>query len=63
MQITMVAFVLLKHPEGNAGLVNSLTIYAHLNQNFTPFWKIYKGFILNTTEPLLFDSKQEGDLT
>jgi hypothetical protein len=63
MQLTMVAFVLLKHPEGK--MVNSLTIYAHLNQNgfLYSILKIYKGFILNTTEPLLFDSKQEGDLT
>jgi hypothetical protein len=25
----------------------------------TPFWKMYKGIVLNTTDPLLFDSKQE----
>jgi DNA-directed RNA polymerase subunit beta len=53
-------------PEGkNAGLVNSITIYANLNQNgfMTPFWKMYKGIVLNTTDPLLFDSKQEGDFT
>ena len=57
----------IETPEGkNAGLVNSITIYARLNNNGfleTPFWKIYKGLVLNTTEPLLFDSKQEGDLT
>jgi hypothetical protein len=29
----------------------------------TPFWKMYKGIVLNTTDPLLFDSKQEGDFT
>jgi DNA-directed RNA polymerase subunit beta len=57
----------IETPEGkNAGLVNSITIYANLNQNGfieTPFWKIYKGIVLNTTDPLLFDSKQEGDFT
>jgi DNA-directed RNA polymerase beta subunit len=51
-------------PEGKNGLVNSITIYANLNQNGfeTPFWKMYKGIVLNTTDPL-FDSKQEGDFT
>lgn len=57
----------IETPEGkNAGLVNSITIYANLNSNGfieTPFWKMYKGMILNTTDPLLFDSKQEGDFT
>jgi DNA-directed RNA polymerase subunit beta len=57
----------IETPEGkNAGLVNSITIYANLNQNGfieTPFWKMYKGIVLNTTDPLLFDSKQEGDFT
>jgi hypothetical protein len=24
---------------------------------------MYKGIVLNTTDPLLFDSKQEGDFT
>jgi DNA-directed RNA polymerase beta subunit len=64
MQLIMVEFVPLT-PEGKNGLVNSITIYANLNQNGfeTPFWKMYKGIVLNTTDPLLFDSKQEGDFT
>jgi DNA-directed RNA polymerase beta subunit len=45
----------IETPEGkNAGLVNSITIYANLNQNGfieTPFWKMYKGIVLNTTDP------------
>jgi DNA-directed RNA polymerase subunit beta len=44
----------IETPEGkNAGLVNSITIYANLNQNGfieTPFWKMYKGIVLNTTD-------------
>ena len=53
----------IETPEGqNAGLVNSFTVYAHLNTNGfieTPFYKTYKGFILKNQNPLLFASDQE----
>nr|YP_009538398.1 beta subunit of RNA polymerase [Capsosiphon fulvescens]AWX64087.1 beta subunit of RNA polymerase [Capsosiphon fulvescens] len=55
----------IETPEGqNAGLVNSITIYAKLNPSGfleTTFWKTYKGHILNNKDPLLFDSDQERD--
>jgi DNA-directed RNA polymerase subunit beta len=54
----------IETPEGqNAGLVNSITTYAHLNtKGFleTPFYKTYKGFILKNVDPLLFSSDQEN---
>nr|YP_009367394.1 beta subunit of RNA polymerase [Sarcinofilum mucosum]ARK14428.1 beta subunit of RNA polymerase [Sarcinofilum mucosum] len=53
----------IETPEGqNAGLVNSFTIYSHLNtKGFieTPFYKTYKGFVLKNKNPLLFSSDQE----
>jgi hypothetical protein len=65
MQLIMVEFVPLRHRKENR-FSKFITIYANLNQNGfieTPFWKMYKGIVLNTTDPLLFDSKQEGDFT
>jgi DNA-directed RNA polymerase subunit beta len=50
----------IETPEGKRRF-SKFNNYANLNQNGfieTPFWKIYK-VVLNTTDPLLFDSKQE----
>nr|YP_010835633.1 RNA polymerase beta subunit [Ulva meridionalis]WFS80101.1 RNA polymerase beta subunit [Ulva meridionalis] len=53
----------IETPEGqNAGLVNSFTIYSSLNSKGfieTPFYKIYKGFILLNKGLFLFSSDQE----
>lgn len=53
----------IETPEGqNAGLVNSFTIYSSLNSKGfieTPFYKIYKGFILLNQGLFLFSSDQE----
>ena len=53
----------IETPEGqNAGLVNSFTIYSHLNfKGFieTPFYKIYKGFIQINLGLFLLSSDQE----
>ena len=53
----------IETPEGqNAGLVNSFTIYSHLNfKGFieTPFYKIYKGFIQINLGLCLLSSDQE----
>nr|YP_010020684.1 DNA-directed RNA polymerase subunit beta [Ulva rigida]QOK35603.1 DNA-directed RNA polymerase subunit beta [Ulva rigida]QWL15232.1 RNA polymerase beta subunit [Ulva rigida] len=53
----------IETPEGqNAGLVNSFTIYSSLNvKGFieTPFYKMYKGFILLNQGLFLFSSDQE----
>ena len=53
----------IETPEGqNAGLVNSFTIYSSLNSKGfieTPFYKIYKGFILVNQGLFLFSSDQE----
>nr|WVH39019.1 DNA-directed RNA polymerase subunit beta [Ulva taeniata] len=53
----------IETPEGqNAGLVNSFTIYSSLNSKGfieTPFYKIYKGFILLNEGLFLFSSDQE----
>nr|AOC61621.1 beta subunit of RNA polymerase [Gloeotilopsis planctonica] len=53
----------IETPEGqNAGLVNSFTIYSHLNaKGFleTPFYQTYKGFVFKEKPPLLFSSDQE----
>jgi DNA-directed RNA polymerase subunit beta len=55
----------IETPEGkNAGLVNSITI-CNLNQNGfieTPFWKMYKGIVLNTTDPY-YSIQNKGDFT
>ncbi len=55
----------IETPEGqNAGLVNSFTIYAQLNTNGfieTPFYKIYKGYILKNQNIYKFTSNQEKD--
>lgn len=54
----------IETPEGqNAGLVNSFTIYSHLNtKGFieTPFYKTYKGFVFKNKNPFLFSSDQEN---
>jgi DNA-directed RNA polymerase subunit beta len=55
----------IETPEGKRRFSKFNNI-SNLNQNGfieTPFWKMYKGIVLNTTDPLLFDSKQEGDFT
>jgi len=53
----------IETPEGqNAGLVNSFTIYSSLNSKGfieTPFYKMYKGFILLNQGLFLFSSDQE----
>nr|AOC61446.1 beta subunit of RNA polymerase [Rhexinema sarcinoideum] len=53
----------IETPEGqNAGLVNSFTIYSHLNSKGfieTPFYQTYKGFVFKENSPFLFSSDQE----
>nr|YP_635874.1 beta subunit of RNA polymerase [Oltmannsiellopsis viridis]Q20EX1.1 RecName: Full=DNA-directed RNA polymerase subunit beta; AltName: Full=PEP; AltName: Full=Plastid-encoded RNA polymerase subunit beta; Short=RNA polymerase subunit beta [Oltmannsiellopsis viridis]ABB81942.1 beta subunit of RNA polymerase [Oltmannsiellopsis viridis] len=53
----------IETPEGqNAGLVNSLTIYSRVNPyGFieTPFYKVVKGQVQNSTRPIFFSAYQE----
>ena len=53
----------IETPEGqNAGLVNSLTIYANVTKlGFiqTPFYETYKGFLLREKGPVFFLADQE----
>ena len=53
----------IETPEGqNAGLVNSFTIYSKLDQlGFiqTPFYKLYRGFIVREKGPFFFLANQE----
>jgi DNA-directed RNA polymerase beta subunit len=54
----------IETPEGKCRF-SKFNNNANLNQNGfieTPFWKIY-SIVLNTTDPLLFDSKQKSDFT
>jgi DNA-directed RNA polymerase subunit beta len=56
----------IETPEGqNAGLVNSFTIYARVNPlGFiqTPFYEIYRGFVLREKGPVFFLANQEKGL-
>ena len=56
----------IETPEGqNAGLVNSLTTYGHLNANGlieTPFLKTYKGYVMTDQNPIGLSSVQEKSL-
>ena len=56
----------IETPEGqNAGLVNSFTIYARLSEHGyikTPFYKLYRGFIIREKGPLFFLANQETGL-
>ena len=56
----------IETPEGqNAGLVNSLTTYGHLNANGlieTPFLKTYKGYVMTDQNPIGLSSVQEKAL-
>lgn len=55
----------IETPEGqNAGLVNSITTYAHVNSNGvleTPLYKVYKGQVQKEYRPLLFSAEQEEE--
>ena len=56
----------IETPEGqNAGLVNSFTIYARLSQLGyikTPFYQLYRGFVVREKGPLFFLADQEKGL-
>lgn len=56
----------IETPEGqNAGLVNSLTTYAHINSyGFieTPFFKVYQGQVQKSNTPLFFSAEQEEEV-
>lgn len=53
----------IETPEGqNAGLVNSFTIYAHLNPQGlleTPFYSTYQGFVVSETTHLLASEHEQ----
>ena len=53
----------IETPEGqNAGLVNSFTIYSRVNSlGFiqTPFYKLYRGFVIREKGPVFFLANQE----
>lgn len=56
----------IETPEGqNAGLVNSITTYAKLNNNGfieTPLYKVFKGQVQKELPILLFSSEQEEEI-